>query len=157
MNVKVEQPIHATREKIWQVIADIDHAVNNINAIEKVEILERPPEGLKGLKWRETRTLFGKTATEVMWITEAVENQYYKTRAESHGAVYISTLSISGTGNNCTLTMEFESRAQSLGGKLLAAIFGRMFKNATKKAFIQDLGDIKKVAESEKKTSDIKK
>lgn len=152
MKIKVEQPITSSREKIWKVITDIDNAAGTISAIEKIEVLNKPARGLEGLKWRETRTLFGKTATEVMWITEAEENQYYKTRAESHGAVYTTNLSISGSGNSHVLAMEFESQAQTTGGKLLAAVFGTLFRNATKKAFIQDLQDIKKAVEQENKT-----
>jgi hypothetical protein len=149
MKIKSVQPIDGSREKIWKVITDISHASENINAIEKVEILEMPPEGIVGLKWRETRTLFGKSASEVMWITEAVKNEYYKTRAESHGSVYTTQLSISGSGTHHVLTMEFESEARTIGGKLMAVIFGMIFKNATKKAFISDLLDIKKVVESD--------
>jgi hypothetical protein len=150
MKIKVEQPIAGSREKIWNVITDIDNADITISAIEKIEVLEKPAKGLEGLKWRETRTLFGKTAVEVMWITEAVENQYYRTRAESHGSVYNTNLSISGSGNNHVLIMEFESQAQNFTGKLLAVIFGTMFKNTAKKAFVRDLQDIKKAVEMER-------
>lgn len=46
---------------------------------------ENTASGLVGLKWRETRMLFGKEATAEKWITDAVENECYKTRAESDG------------------------------------------------------------------------
>ena len=64
--------------------------------------------GLVGLKWTETRLMFGKQATETMWITDAEENDYYQTRAESHGSIYISRLEIKDSGDGTELTMSFE-------------------------------------------------
>ena len=96
----------------------IEGAADAIRGIEKVEVLERPDTGLVGLKWRETRTLFGKTATEVMWITDAVESEFYQTRAESHGSVYVSRLSIAEGESGVTLTMGFEGTPQTAAAKL---------------------------------------
>ena len=147
MNLKTQVEIQGSKEKIWGVISDIENASNTITGIEKIEILEKPKDDLVGLKWRETRTLFGKTATEIMWITDAVKNESYKTRAESHGAVYITNLFISEQDGKTSLTMDFSSKAQNFGAKFLSAAMGFMFKNATKKALQQDLNDIKAAVE----------
>ena len=87
MIVEVQVTINGSKEAILAVITNIENASETISGIEKVEVLERPENGLVGLKWRETRTLFGKTATEEMWITDAAENEFYQTRAESHGFI----------------------------------------------------------------------
>ena len=94
MEVATSVLIQAPRAAVWKRITDIEHAPQTISGIEKVEILERPASGLVGLKWKETRTMFGKTATETMWITDAVEPEFYKTRAESHGAIYVGSLEL---------------------------------------------------------------
>ena len=39
--------------------------------------------------------LFGKPATVEKWITVAAENEFYKTRAEDGGFVFLTTKSIS--------------------------------------------------------------
>ena len=153
MKLKVQIPIQGDKESIWNVITDIENCSTNIKGIEKVEILHKPDNDLVGLKWVETRTLFGKTATETMWITEAVKYKYYKTRAESHGAVYTTYVFISEESGTTYLGMEFSSEAQSFGAKMMAVIFGFMFKNATKKLLIQDLNDIKEIVEKNKKES----
>lgn len=75
MRIEEHIQIAASRERVWRVIADIDGAAERIRGIESIQVLERPASGLVGLKWRETRTLFGKTASEVMWIIEAVEKE----------------------------------------------------------------------------------
>ncbi len=113
MKVQVSIPIKASKESIWNVISDIENAEKNITGIEKVEVLEKPDDGLNGLKWRETRTMFGKEATEVMWVTDSEPNRFYKTRAESHGMIYVSTMEIESGEDHEVLTMSFEGEAQS--------------------------------------------
>lgn len=147
MIVKVQVVINGSKEAIWRVITDIENASATISGIEKIEILEQPESGLAGLKWRETRTLFGKTATEDMWITESAENEFYETRAESHGSVYISNIRISAQPNGNALTMTLDAKPQSVMAKLLSIPMGLLFKGATKKALLQDLIDIKAAVE----------
>ena len=114
-----------------------------ISGIDKIEILERPKDGLVGLKWEETRTLFGRTATEIMWITDVEENQSYQTRADGPGVVYISRFDISEEDDKSILTMSFEGISQSIGSRIMASLMGIFFNSATKKAMEQDLLDIK--------------
>ena len=143
MKIESNICIDDTKEQIWKVITDIENSVNTIEAIEKIEILERPASGLLGLKWRETRIMFGKSATEVMWITDSAENEYYQTRAESHGAVYISRLQIETQGGETCLRMLFEGEPQGTFAKIMAAATSFIFKGATQKALDEDLRNIK--------------
>lgn len=147
MKVEAKICIDGTKEQIWQVITDIENSVNNIKAIEEIEVLEKPADSLVGLKWRETRTMFGQSATEVMWITDARENEYYQTRAENHGAVYISTLKIEENGNGNCLWMGFEGEPQGVFAKIMGFVTGFIFKGATQKALHADLEDIKAAVE----------
>lgn len=148
MKIESNICIDGTKEQIWKVITDIENSVNTIEAIEKIEILERPASGLLGLKWRETRIMFGKSATEVMWITDSAENEYYQTRAESHGAVYISRLQIETQGGETCLRMIFEGEPQGTFAKIMAAATGFIFKGATQKALDEDLRNIKASVEN---------
>ena len=147
MKLSVEQTIEAPKTKVWELISNIENSPNVISAIENVEVLEKPAEGLKGFKWKEQRTLFGKTATEIMWITDAVENESYSTRAESHGSVYVTKLQITEQDGTSNLKMEFIGEPQTFGAKLMAGTLGFLFKKATIKALEKDLIDIKLKAE----------
>ena len=148
MNVEVQVDINGTKEDVWKVITDIENSTETIRGIEKIEVLEKPADSFVGLKWRETRTMFGRTATEVMWITDAVENQSYKTRAESHGAVYVTTFDLSEKGENVRLTMNFEGEPQTFGAKVMSALTGWMVKSSSEKALMEDLMDIKAKVEN---------
>lgn len=150
MIIDLKVLIEAPKESVWSVITDIESSHNTITAIEKLEILERPSSGLVGLKWRETRTMFGKTATEVMWITEETLYDSYKVRAESHGALYVTTFGLSEQNGRTQLRMKFEITPQTFVAKLLWATTGVIFKGATKKALMQDLTDIKAAVERDR-------
>jgi carbon monoxide dehydrogenase subunit G len=147
MKVVVEIEIAKPREDIWSAITDIGNCARMISAIIDLEILNQPEEGIVGLKWKETRLMFGKQASETMWITESVENEYYCTRAESHGSIYITRLSLSERGNNTLLTMSFTGESQTLMVKIISACMGVFIKSAMKKALLKDLEDIKKYVE----------
>lgn len=148
MKLSVDIEINVPKEKVWKVITDIENSVNTISGIEKIEILNKPKDSVVGLKWKETRTVFGKTATETMWITEAKENNFYKTRAESNGAIYQTSLKISEKENISFLAMEFSSKAISLKGKIMAFVFGAILKKSMKKLIYKDLVDIKTSVEN---------
>ncbi|WP_339893420.1 SRPBCC family protein [uncultured Algibacter sp.] len=148
MKLTIDIEIKALKEKVWKVITDIENSVNTISGIEKIEILNKPKDTVVGLKWEETRTIFGKSATETMWITEATENDYYKTRAESNGAIYQTILKLSEKENTTFLTMEFNSEAITIKGKIMAFIFGRMLNKTMKKLIKKDLIDIKTTVEN---------
>jgi hypothetical protein len=143
MIIEARIDISGSKAAVWELITDIEHAAETITGIDRVEILERPARGLVGLKWRETRTLFGKTATEVMWITAAVEQTSYETRAESHGCVYTCAFRLEGRDGALSLTMSHETRPQALLAKLLAAPMGLAFKGTLRKALLKDLQDVK--------------
>ena len=147
MAIKADVLINATKDKIWKVISDIENSDKFISGIEKIEILENSNNGLVGLKWEETRTMFGQTATEIMSIADAEENSFYKTRAERPNVVYKSFLNLAEEGDSTRLTMEFEAEISSLGSKILSAVTGIFFNKTTRDGLKQDLVDIKAVVE----------
>jgi hypothetical protein len=147
MIVEAQVTINGSKAAIWAAITNIENASEIISGIEKIEVLEKPANGLVGLKWRETRTLFGKPATAEKWITEAAENEFYKTRAESDGFIFLSTTRISESGGGITLTSSHDSQPQGIVAKLLSIPMGLLFKGVAKKALLQDLNDIKAVVE----------
>ncbi len=150
MLVEVQVTIAGSKDAIWSAITNIEGAAEIISGIDKIEVLDKPATGLVGLKWRETRMLFGKPATADKWITEAVENEFYKTRAESDGFVFLSTLSMAESSGGITLTSIHDSQPQSIGARIMSVPMSLFFKGVAKKALLQDLNDIKSRVEDEK-------
>jgi hypothetical protein len=106
-------------------------------------VLNKPEDTLIGFKWKESRVLFGKEATETIWITDYKKNSFYQTRAESHGSIYISKLSIEIVGDKTSLVMSFSAEAQTTIVKVMSFCLGFLMKGAMKKALLKDLTDIK--------------
>jgi hypothetical protein len=147
MLVEVQVTINGSKAAIWAAMTDIENASKTIRGIENIEVLEKPASGLVGLRWRETRMLFGKPATAEKWITDAAENEFYKTRAEGDGFIFLSTMSISESGGRSTLTSSHDSQPQSVVARVMSIPMVVLFKGVAKKALLQDLNDIKSAVE----------
>jgi len=147
MIFEAQVTIDATRAAVWSAMTDIENASKIIRGIQSVEILERPAAGLVGLKWRETRILFGKPAAVDKWIIEAAENEFYETRAESDGSEFLSTMKISESGGVVTLSSTHVAEPQSSIARVLSIPMGFLFKGMATKALQQDLNDIKAAVE----------
>ena len=148
MLVEAQVTINGSKAAIWAAITNIENASEIIGGIENIEVLEKPANGLVGLRWRETRMLFGKPATVEKWITDAAENEFYTTRAESDGFVFVSTMRISESGGGMTLTSSHDSKPQGIVAKIQSLPMG-LFKGVAKKALVQDLNDYKSAVEQE--------
>jgi uncharacterized membrane protein len=147
MIVEAQVTINGSKEAIWAAITDIENAAETMSGIEKIEVVEKPASGLVGLKWRETRMLFGKPATAEKWITDAAENEFYTTRAESDGFIFLSTMHLSENSGGITLSSSHDSRPQSLVARVMSIPMGLLFKGVARKAILQDLNDIKTAVE----------
>ena len=112
MIVEAQVTINGSKAAIWAAITNIENAAEIIRGIEKIEVLDKPANGLVGLKWRETRMLFGKPTTVEKWITEAVENEFYKTKAEDGGFVFFTTMRIFESGSGMMLISSHETKPQ---------------------------------------------
>jgi hypothetical protein len=147
MIVEAQVTINGSRAAIWAAITDIENAAELISGIEKIEVVEKPASGVVGLRWRETRMLFDKPATVEKWITDAVENESYKTRAESDGFVFLTTKRISEGRGGAALAESHESRPQTIAAKLKAIPMVLFFRGVLRKYILQDLNDIKAAVE----------
>jgi carbon monoxide dehydrogenase subunit G len=145
--VTVEQQIHASPEAVWQIVTDVERWAEIISGIDKVEKREGEAFGV-GFKWRETRTMMGKEATEDMWVDALVDGQSQVVSAASHGARCRSEISLPPQGGGTLLRYTFTGTPETFGAKVMCGLMGWMMKDATKKALAQDLVDIGKAAEA---------
>ncbi|RVU83716.1 SRPBCC family protein [Leucothrix sargassi] len=145
VNIEIERPL----ETVWKAVCNIKKADKMISAITRLKILEEPDEegSLVGLKWRETRKVFGKESDETMWIIDYQELSSYTTRAENHGAIYTSTISVKEVGENTLLTMAFSGTSNSRWTRFVAAVMSIFVKRSMIKMLDKDLLEIKEYIE----------
>lgn len=117
-----------------------------LESIQKVELLSDVKEGV-GVKWKETRVMFGKEATEVMWITKSDRQEgIIVIEAASMGVEYESTYKFEEKDGGVELEFEFLGKPVTLMAKLMTPV-AWLFKGVTKKALEADLDEMKKYFE----------
>lgn len=147
MLVEAQVTIDGPAAAIWEAITDVDRAAAILSGVERIEVVEKPAHGLVGLRWRETRILFGKPATVEKWITDAADREFYRTRAESDGFIFVSTMRIAEHRGGATLTSVHDSVPQSLVARMMSIPMSLFFKGVARKALLQDLNDVKAAVE----------
>lgn len=146
--VSISVTAHAPASVMWEVVTDIENAPSVVEGIEKVEVLDGGTEFGVGYKWRETRTMFGKTATEDMTVTRVEPGRSYLTEADNHGAHYESTVSVTALSDTtCELTMRFDATASGFLNKTLGVVVGKLMERSVRKMIKQDLDDLVAAAE----------
>lgn len=140
--VIVSETIQATQESVFTMASDIPNFSNNISGIIKVEQLTDGPVKV-GTRWRETRIMFGKEATEEMEFVKIDPPNSYEVRAESHGSRYTTIFQFEKVGAGTKMTVSFSAEAQSLLAKIMSVIMGPFMKGSLAKLLLQDLKDIK--------------
>ncbi|MFF8510813.1 SRPBCC family protein [Streptomyces sp. NPDC015492] len=147
--VVVERRVDASPGRVWESITDLPDMPRVLSGVERVEVLTRGGFAI-GTRWRETRRMLGKEATEEMLVTECEPPDRYVTVADSHGMHYVSeiTLTPDGTGAT-TLRMTFSARpARGRRQGFLGRLIARFGAKAVAKALAKDLSEIANAVES---------
>jgi hypothetical protein len=100
-----------------------------------------------GTRWRETRVMFGKEATEEMEIVALEPNQSYTVRGVSCGAEFLTELRFTSLGGATLVEMELRTRALTFFARLLAPL-GWLMMGTMKKCLAEDLDALRKHLEA---------
>jgi carbon monoxide dehydrogenase subunit G len=146
--IEIHQDVNAPADKVWAIITDIENAAQTISGIKRVERLDDADGFVVGTRWRETREMFGRSATEEMTVSEIVPGRSYTTIADHDKVHYESTLSVEPTGAETSqLTMRFDAQTSGFLNKTFGAVIGAIMVRSTRKLMQQDLVDIAAAAE----------
>ena len=145
MQVRVHSVVAAPPATVFAVTTEIGSWPETIRAIEHVEILTPGPVGV-GTRFRETRTMFGKTATEEMTVAELDPPHRLVLTAYNHGTAYRAEHVFAREGDGTDLTLTFAGVPQSLLARLLAPI-GYLMLGALRRQLASDLADLAREAE----------
>lgn len=149
MELTVTRETSASPEDVWAVMTDIEGTTQTLSGVTEIERLDDGEGFEPGLRWRETREVFGKEATEELEVTAVDPGRSYTVEADSGGTHYRSVLRVTPSATGATIAMTFG--AEQTGGRissLLTRTIGRLFQGPTRKALQQDLEDIASAAEA---------
>ncbi len=148
-STSLTQHIQATPEKVWAVISDIPGSAATLSGIDAVQMLSDGPYG-EGTRWKETRTMMGRSETVEMWVAQADPPRSTTVKALQGGADYTSRFSLAERdgGTDLTLTFGAEVVKPTRLGRIMMAVFGPIGMRITRKALAKDLAEIAAKAES---------
>ena len=146
-SLTVSTHVSAPIERVFEVYTELDKALERIPGLVALEILSEGPFGV-GTRWRETRVMFKKEATEEMWVTGIDPPKSYTVAAESHGMAYSTLFSFTPDGDGTKVSWAFSGTAQTLGTKIMSPIFNVLMKGTMKKCMLRDLEALRDVCES---------
>ncbi len=139
---------NAPRERVFEVISDLRNAADRIDGIKSLEVLTDGEVGA-GTRFRETRIVMKKEATEEMEVTSFDPPNGYAVECESCGALFHSEYRLTASPQGGTdLEFSMDTKALSLGAKLMSPLSGLMM-GACKKALVKDMEDLRRVIEQE--------
>jgi uncharacterized membrane protein len=145
--VAVSRTIAAPPGRVWSVLTDLENAPRHVTAIKSVEVLTPGPFGV-GTRWRETRTMFGRTATEEMTITASEPTSRYVAEADSAGTHYVSEFALAPAAAGSTqVTTTFRGEPRSALAKAANIAMGWMMRGSMAKALRKDIDDLAQVCE----------
>lgn len=135
-------------DQVWAVMTDLERSPEVISAIDAVQRLDPGTQFGVGTRWRETRNMFGRSATEEMAVTALTPGRSYTVEATSGGVHYVSELSVTPTDDGSRLRMTFSAAPTTTTARILSGTVGRLFRSATRTALGKDLADIAAAAEA---------
>ena len=139
---RIERP----RNEVFRLFTNFDEMPRLIDKIASIEVLTEGPPG-KGTRFRETREMFGRQATEEMEITDFQADESYTCEAASHGMRYRSLYRFEPVGHATDVHFSFEAKPVSMAAKIVSPLTGWLAMGMTKKIFSEDIDVLKKAAE----------
>lgn len=141
MKFVVQEMIEAPRAIAFAAASDVRGWPAMISGIEATELLTREPVGA-GTRFRETRRMFGRPASEVMTLAEFEPPERFVLTAFNHGARYRIEHRFEDMNPGTRLTLTFSARPVTRAARLLAP-FAFFSQPALARQIRRDLNDLK--------------
>lgn len=145
-SITLTREINAPVDDVFALASNFPNAAETIRGIDRVQMLTAGPVGV-GTRFRETRKLYGKEATEEMEVTLYEPPKRYVIEAESHGAKYHTEFRFEERGMVTEVTMTFGATPLTFVAKVMAFLTKPLMKVMVETCG-KDLDDIKAAAEA---------
>ena len=139
--ITCERVIAKPRTEVFAAFTDLESAPDRIQGIDSLEVLTDGPMQV-GTEFRETRTMFGKEATETMTITDFEQDRGYSTFAESCGAQYRASYTFEDVDGGTLVRFTFDGKPVTFMGKIMSPVMGLVFGRMMKRLLAQDMDDM---------------
>ncbi len=144
---KIQTSTHvaAPVDRVFEAWCDFEKAAERVQGIARIEMLTEGPVRV-GTRFRETRVMFGREATEEMEVTALVPNERMTVSAFSCGAEFDSHFHFHPDGSGTRVDLELQTRPVTLWAKITSPL-GRLMMGSMKKMIQADMDQLKAVCE----------
>lgn len=146
MHVEISRDVAASPAHTFAAATNLREATRFVRAITRLEVLTDGPVG-KGTRFRETRTMFGREATEEMEVLEFDPPRVFALGAENHGCRYRSEFRFVPIATGTRLEMHFHAEALTFFARVMSRLMAPLAKKMMKECG-RDLEDIAREAEA---------
>ena len=126
-SISITRTIAAPPSAVYAESTNVAQWAEIIPAIDKIEILTTGPIKI-GSRFKETRLMFGRPATEEMEFIEMDEPNGYVLLAESHGSRYRTEYKFESVAEGTRLTMTFNAEPLTFFAKIMSVLMKPMLK-----------------------------
>ncbi len=141
--ITIEKHIAAPPSTVFEFATDLRRAPERIAGIRRLEVLTDGPIRM-GTRFRETRVMFKKEATEEMEIVEFDPPRAYAVGCENHGCRYHTAFSFRPERSGTTVAVRFDGVALTFFSKVMVFLMSPLMRSTCIKAFEKDLEDLSK-------------
>ncbi|MHC4909619.1 MAG: SRPBCC family protein [Planctomycetota bacterium] len=145
MQITVRKRVSANVNRVFEAFTDFANAAENVSGITRVVMLTDGEVG-NGTRFRETRVMFKREATEEMAVTDFDRPSRYTLTCTSCGAEYASTFHFNPDGEATEVEMVMAVRPITLAAKLMSPL-SRLMTGPLVKCVERDIDDIAKIVE----------
>ena len=129
MNITIVTNINASRQLVFDTVADIEQYAQAIPHIDSYEFLTSQKTG-KGTKFKETRIMQGKSHVNILEITEYDAPRKVVMVADTNGTVWTTLFEFEEQEHGTLLTLSMDAKAYKWFPWLLNPLIKGMIANA---------------------------
>lgn len=139
--------VNASPDRVFAVFTDLRAAPQRVPDILRMEVLTDGPVG-EGTRFKETRKMFGKESTELMWIEDFRPGQGFTMCGDSCGAAFRTAFTLTPDAGGTRVDAGMEVKARTTFAKVMGWLMGPMMRGTMLKCVQKDLDALATVAES---------
>jgi len=148
-SISVQKQIAAPPERVWEILANPESLPGVIDSVTSVERLDDNEGFVVGTRWRETRRVLGRQASQEIEAVAIESRRSFVTEAESNGTRYTTVHTLEPVGNGTLLTVTFTGTPLTALSRVVSAVTTPIFRSATRKAIESDVAALAAAAERE--------